>query len=215
MKSRIVLLGPPASGKGTQAELIAARHGLPITSPGAMLREEKRAGTPLGVEADKLTSQGKLMPDDLIVGLVSHWLKQHDGGFIFDGFPRSLVQARALEELLAARGTPLDAVILLEADLETLQTRVAGRLVCGKCGQIVSVGLQVSQSTDCCPRCGGELGRRTDDTPEVLAARLVEYTEKTLPLIEFYLARGILQPVDSTNHPDVVFAAVQAILEAP
>jgi adenylate kinase len=213
VKRRIVLLGPPAAGKGTQAEKIEARYKIPITSPGAILRDEKRAGTELGIEADKLTSQGKLLPDTIVVSLVRHWLSAHDGAFVFDGFPRSIGQAEALEAMLDERGTPLEVVIALEADFATLERRVAGRLMCSVCRLIVSIGLHVGSTDDPCPRCGGPLARRSDDTPEVLAERMRQYHEKTAPLLGFYETRGMLRRVDSSRDPEVVFGDVAAILE--
>ncbi|RYD71209.1 MAG: nucleoside monophosphate kinase [Verrucomicrobiaceae bacterium] len=213
MKKRIVLLGPPASGKGTQAELISARYRLPITSPGAILREERRLGTSLGIEADRLTSKGMLMPDEIIVELVERWLFQNGSAFIFDGFPRSLGQAESLERLLAVRGTPLEAVLALEADVEILEARVAHRMMCSNCGRSLSVGLHIDSSSDPCPSCGGVLTRRSDDTPETLAVRLQEYAEKTEPLSDYYASRGLLHRIQSTARPEVVFESIRAILE--
>lgn len=208
-----MLLGPPASGKGTQAELITGKYGLPVTSPGAILREEKRAGTELGIEAEKVTSQGRLLPDSMVVGLVERWLKAHNSAFIFDGFPRSVGQANALEEILAERRTPLEVVIALNADVPTLQARVAHRRMCTNCGYIVSIGLHVQHDEDPCPRCGGKLVRRSDDTPEVLAARLREYSEKTKPLLSYYEGKGLLRCVDSSAVPTIVFQSICAILD--
>lgn len=213
MKRRIVLLGPPASGKGTQAELLTERFKLPVTSPGAILREERRAGTPRGIEAERITSKGLLLPDDLIVDLVRGWLAREDGQFIFDGFPRTLGQAEALEHLLAERGTPLEVVIALEADVTTLQQRVARRLMCVSCGRTFSVGLHIEHPTDSCPVCGGTLVRRSDDTPEALETRLIEYHEKTEPLVGYYERKGLLERVNSSEQPEVVFEAIRAILE--
>lgn len=208
-----MLLGPPASGKGTQASLIQERFGIPVTSPGAMLREEKRRGTKLGLEADELTSRGRLLPDTIIVNLVSAWLAQHEGEFVFDGFPRSIGQTEALAQKLDRRNTTLDVAIVLKADVETLQRRVAGRVMCAVCGQIFSVGLHVLSVSAECPACGGELTRRKDDTPEILLARLEEYREKTEPVIAYYRENGLLREIDSTSVPEVVFESIIAILE--
>ncbi|MHA3770295.1 adenylate kinase family protein [Verrucomicrobiota bacterium sgz303538] len=213
MKRRIVLLGPPASGKGTQAELISAKFGIPTTSPGAILREERKAGTALGLEAERYTSKGRLIPDELIAGLINSWLEDHDGEFVFDGVPRSLGQAEALETVLNERNRPLDVVIALEADLETLKSRVASRVMCADCGRIFSVGLHVVSASDRCPNCGGHLIRRSDDTPETLAARLEEYSEKTEPLIAYYEQKELLRRVNSGLKPDLVFESIRAILE--
>jgi adenylate kinase len=214
VKRRIALLGAPASGKGTQAEMIESRYHIPITSPGAMLREEKRRQTPLGLEAAQLTDRGKLLPDDVVVRLTEAWLDAHDSQFILDGFPRTIGQADALEAMLAKRGTPLDVALALEADLATLQKRVASRMFCVSCRGIVSVGLHVESAAAACPRCGGVLARRDDDSPEILAARLLEYEEKTAPLLGYYEQRGLLRRVDSAHPPDVVFQSIISILEA-
>jgi adenylate kinase len=213
VKSRIVLLGPPASGKGTQAELMTAHYGIPVASPGAILREETRNGTKLGLEAETWTSQGKLLPDAIIGDLVRNWLDARDSQFVFDGFPRSLGQADALEKMMSDRNTPLEIVLALETNLQTLQNRVANRMVCTRCGQIVSVGWHVESASAPCPKCCGELGRRSDDTPEALAIRMVEYYEKTEPLLEYYASRGLLCRVDGMQTPQLVFAEVSANLD--
>src|SRR4051812_25163193 len=148
--------------------MIESRYQIPITSPGAMLRDERRQQTPLGLEAAQLTSQGKLLPDAIIVRLTETWLDTHDAEFVLDGFPRTIGQADALESMLAIRQTPLDVAFALEANLETLQKRVASRLFCMSCGAIVSVGLHVPDAASPCPKCGGLLGRREDDSPETL-----------------------------------------------
>lgn len=179
-----------------------------------MLRRERKAGTELGVKAERLTSQGQLLPDAIIVDLVSAWMRDFDHQFVFDGFPRSIGQAIALEELLASRGTPLDVVIALDADLEVLQSRVMNRLMCQRCGEIFSIGLHVTSEAEPCPKCGGPLGRRSDDSLETLAARMVEYREKTEPLLEYYGDRQLLQRVDSGRLPEAVFVSVSQILEA-
>ena len=208
------MLGAPASGKGTQAEMIQAQYQIPITSPGAMLREEKRQGSTLGLEAAKLTRKGKLLPDSMIVNLTQTWLEKEGGnGFVLDGFPRTIGQANALEEMLEKRGTPLEIVLALDASVETLRARVANRMICLQCGAVVSVGLQVESAASPCPRCGGALARRSDDSPETLVARLLEYRERTEPLLDYYSTRGLLQRVDSSRAPDVVFRAIAALLE--
>jgi adenylate kinase len=168
VKRRIVLLGPPASGKGTQAEMIAEKYQIPSASPGAMLREEKRRGTALGIEAERLTASGRLVPDDVICDVVRRWLEAHDGAFVFDGFPRSRGQADALEEMLAARGTSLEVVLSLDADYETIANRVQNRVVCGSCRTNLSTGLHVTSVESRCPKCGGPLTRRGDDNLETL-----------------------------------------------
>lgn len=193
--------------------MITARYSIPSASPGAMLRDEKTAGTPLGIEADKLTSQGQLVPDSMVNELVGRWLEKRDSQFVFDGYPRSLGQADALEQILTKRNSPLDVVLSFEADLATLQSRVQNRLVCSSCRRNFSVGLHVKGDADSCPVCAEALVRRADDNLETLALRMREYAEKTEPLICYYKERGVLRGVDSTRSPEKVFASVAEILE--
>ena len=207
------MLGPPASGKGTQADMIKRQHRIPTASPGAMLREQKKAGTPLGIEADKMTSRGLLLPDDLIVGLVKSWLEEHDGAFTFDGFPRTIGQAVTLETLLAERGTPLDIAFSLDVNFATSLNRISRRMVCDVCGAVASVGLHITNANSPCPDCGGKLHRRSDDNEETLRQRMEEYREKSEPLISHYAERGILEHVNADRTPEEVFAGITAILE--
>ena len=194
--------------------MITAKYGIPSASPGAMFREEKTAGTELGVAAHELTREGKLVPDEMVCRVVQAWLRTHDGEFIFDGFPRGLGQASALEKMLAARGTPLDVALFLEADFTTIASRVQSRLVCSNCRTNRSLGLHIANADDPCPKCGGKLVRRPDDNLETLQLRMQEYAEKTEPLVSHYRQLGLLRAVDSTRTPDLVFASVASILEA-
>ena len=178
-----------------------------------MFREEQATGTELGIAAEKLTRHGKLVPDEMVCRVVNAWLKAHGGEFIFDGFPRSLGQAGALEEMLAARNTPLDVALLLEADFDTIASRVQSRLVCTTCRTNLSLGLHVASVDAFCPKCDGKLIRRGDDNLETLHLRMKEYAEKTEPLVSHYSDLGLLRAVDSTLTPDLVFASVAAILE--
>ena len=194
--------------------MIRSKYAYPVASPGSMLRKEKSAGTELGIAADKLTARGELLPDQTIVALVSAWLTQNNGSFVFDGFPRTVGQAEALDEMLEGRNTPLDLVIALEATLETLQARVRNRLVCLNCGEIVSAGWQVADVNTPCPKCGGKLGKRSDDTPETLTRRMREYQEKTEPLLGFYSERRLLRRVDTADRPERVFDAIARFIES-
>lgn len=207
------MLGPPASGKGTQAEMITARYQFPSASPGSMLRDEKKAGSALGIEADLLTREGQLVPDGTINQLVERWLGKEGEEFVFDGYPRSVGQAEALQSMLAVRGIPLEGVLSLEADLPTLQRRVRNRVVCADCGRNYSVGLTVADEAKPCLACGGSLARRADDTDETLARRMEEYAAKTAPLGSYYAKRGLLHAVDATRGPEQVFASIVEILE--
>lgn len=193
--------------------MIKAKYSIETASPGAMLREQKKAGTPLGIEADRLTSKGQLLSDDLIIDLVGSWLGEHDSAFVFDGFPRTCGQADALEAILEKRGTPLDVALFFQAGFETIRDRVSRRMVCESCGNVVSIGLHVKDAESRCPRCGGKLHRRSDDNEETLLARMKEYHEKSEPLVGWYSDRGLLETVDANCKPDEVFAQVAAILE--
>ena len=214
MKTRIILLGPPASGKGTQAELIRAHYGIPSASPGAMLREEMRAGTPLGREADELTRDGSMVPDAMVIQLVSNWLTPHAQSFIFDGFPRTIAQAIALEKILSDLHSGLDAVFFFDVAMETIVERVMHRLTCSQCGRTFAPGLHLGADLTACPKCGGALIRRSDDTPEALERRIKEYHEKTEPLVEYYQNKGLLWRLKSTDLPEGVFTEITSILEA-
>jgi len=213
VKTRIVLLGPPASGKGTQAELIKARYGISSVSPGAMLRQEMRQGTSLGIEADRLTRGGGMVPDAMVLQLVGNWLATHAESFIFDGFPRTISQAEALDQILSDRGFSLDAVLFFDITPQIIFERVMNRLTCSQCGHSFAVGLHLESTQSRCPECGGEMTRRSDDTPEALEHRLVEYHEKTEPLVEYYRQRGILWTLKSADRPEGVFSEIAPILE--
>lgn len=213
MKTRIVLLGPPASGKGTQAEKIQAHFGIPSVSPGAMLRDEMRRGTPLGIEADRLTREGNMAPDALVLQLVGNWLQYHPDRFVFDGFPRTLAQADALEELLGERQLTLDAVLYFDLSMQTIFERVMNRLTCGECGRTFAAD-KMQGAISRCPSCGGPLIRRSDDTPEALEHRIAAYRKNTEPLVEYYRQRGILWTLKSAESPEDVFAQITSVMEA-
>src|SRR5207302_231700 len=191
VKTRIVLLGPPASGKGTQAEMIRAKYKIETPSVGAILREQAAARTEIGLAAESFTRDGRLVPDEMIVAVVETWLANHDGDFVFDGFPRTVGQAETLEVLLNKRLTPLELAISLDVGIDSIQDRVSRRMICGGCSLIVSIGWHVETADSPCPRCGAALHRRKDDTIDALEQRMIEYREKSEPLISFYAERGI------------------------
>lgn len=206
MKRRIVLIGPPASGKGTLADRLQSEKALSTVSPGNLLRAEKTAGTELGKRADEQTRYGRLVDDDTINSIVGNWLRFNGtGGFVLDGYPRTIGQAAALNGILASAGTPLDCVLLLDAPTEMLADRISRRAICSKCGNIVSVGLHIPSFDSPCPRCGGPMVRRADDTVETLRQRLVEYEAKTAPLIQFYTERNLLARIDAKCSVDQVY----------
>lgn len=201
-----MLLGPPASGKGTLADRLQSECGLATVSPGNLLRAELAAGTELGRRADAQTSRGLLVDDDTINEIVATWLRSESGnGFVFDGYPRTIGQADSLNATLSERRTGLERVLLLDASFSTLLDRVSKRAICAKCGNIVAVGLHVSSFEAQCPRCGGELVRRRDDSEETLRLRLQEYEAKTAPLIDYYMERNLLSRIDANQSTDGVF----------
>jgi adenylate kinase len=214
MNRRIVLLGPPAAGKGMQAALIHERYGLPIMSMGAVVRRETAIASDLGVEAGRYASKGRLFPDWIALGLVERWINRVGVEFVFDGFPRTLSQAEGLSKLLAGRNLSLGAAIVLVTNEETIRERVSRRMVCENCDLVVSVGVHVPSSDSKCPKCMGALKRREDDTPEALENRMIEYRARTEPLIEYYRQQKLLVKVDSEQTPEVVFRKVSEIVES-
>lgn len=208
MKRRLVLLGPPASGKGTLAGYLSENLGFAVASPGAMLRAEKEAGTEFGRKADSVTAKGSLLDDQSINMLVERWLDNNrPDSFVFDGYPRTIGQWRFVGAALDRRGAPLEQVIYLEADIDTLRDRVARRAGCTVCGKILALG---PGQTSC--ECGGSTIRRTDDTDEVLSRRIAEYNEKTVPLVGFYEAQGLLAKFDATVSAREVFESVKNLI---
>jgi len=206
-------MGPPGAGKGTQGDRIAARHGVPRLSTGDMLREARRAGTRLGEEARRFMDAGELVPDAVILGIVGEALAAPSaaGGFLFDGFPRTVAQAEALDALLRERGTPLDAVLSLDVPDDELVERLSGRRLCETGGHVTHVRV-VGGSTEC-PECGGRLIQRTDDLPETVRRRLGVHREQTEPVLEHY-ARGEsgLTAVNGLGSPDEVTERLERAL---
>ena len=210
---KIILLGPPGAGKGTQAASIREKYGIPHISTGDIFRENVRLGSPLGVEARKFMDAGQLVPDDLVVSMVADRLDKPDcvRGFLLDGFPRTLPQAEALDSYLGSRGTVLDGVILLDVDDETVVLRLSGRRVCRACGQIYHITFKPSGCGDRCDVCGGETYQRDDDTEEVIRNRLTVYHRQTSPLIAFYKEKGILRAVDAKASSGTVMNAIESL----
>ena len=211
---RIVLLGAPGSGKGTQAKKLMADKNIPQVSTGDMLREAVAAGTRFGLKAKSIMEAGNLVPDDVLLGIISERLAQPDAqdGFILDGFPRTEQQALDLEELLDEIGTPLDAAVLMDVDFEILMKRLTGRRTCSLTGKLLNVYFSPQEELDECTNAGGELIQREDDNEETISNRLDVYRENTEPLIEFYRKRDKLTTVDAEGTIDEVYERFTAAL---
>jgi adenylate kinase len=214
---RVVLLGPPGAGKGTQARRLAARWSVPQVATGDMLREAVARGTKLGLEARRYMDAGELVPDSVIIGLVRERLAQPDGrkGFVLDGFPRTAAQAEALDQLLEAEGTPLDRVVLFQVPDEEPVARLSGRRVCRSCGRNYHLTLSPPRTPGVCDHCGGELYQRTDDEEATVRRRLAVYARDTRPLVEYYRRRGLLATIAGTGSVDAVQADLIKATEGP
>ncbi|WP_422773156.1 adenylate kinase [Plantactinospora sp. WMMC1484] len=211
---RLVLVGPPGAGKGTQAEFIAAHLAVPKISTGDIFRANVSQGTPLGVEAKRYMDAGKLVPDEVTINMVRDRLAEPDAaeGFLLDGFPRTTPQAAALDKLLADLGTALDLVLELVVDDDEVIRRLSGRRTCRGCGKVWHIEFDPSSVEGLCDRCGGELFQRDDDKAETIAERLREYASKTAPLIDYYGAQGKLVGIDATGPvEDVTVRAIDAL----
>ena len=211
---RIILVGPPGAGKGTQAEKIVAKYDVAHISTGDILRANVKAGTELGKKAKSYMDAGGLVPDDVIVGMMRGRLAEDDckNGFILDGFPRTVPQAEALTALLAEMGLKLDGVILLDVDDDTVVERLCGRRMCKKCGRIFHVSFKPSTKGDLCDACGGELYQRDDDKESVIRQRLAVYHSQTAPLVDYYGKAGLLLRVPGAEAGDKVVGHLEAML---
>jgi adenylate kinase len=211
---RLVLVGPPGAGKGTQAEFIAAHLAVPKISTGDIFRANVTQGTPLGLEAKRYMDDGKLVPDEVTINMVRERLGLPDAmdGFLLDGFPRTVPQANELDKMLADMGTQLDLVMELVVDDDEVIRRLSGRLNCRGCDKIWHVEFDPPTRSGVCDRCGSELFQREDDKAETIAKRLVEYAEKTAPLIDFYGSQGKLVGIDATGLvEDITVRAIDAL----
>jgi adenylate kinase len=215
---RIVLLGPPGSGKGTQSQRLTKSHGIPQISTGDLLRAAVVAQSKLGIAAKSVMDAGKLVDDAIVLGMIQERLALPDvvSGFILDGFPRNLSQAAALEGLLKDLQQPLDVVVLMQVDNEELVRRIGGRRTCRNCGRVFNVFTSPPAPGETCPKTGGEhdLFQRPDDNEATVADRLKVYDEKTSPLANFYDKRGLLHKIDAEGDLDVVTARLEAVLAA-
>ena len=213
---KIVMLGAPGAGKGTQAKMIAAKYQIPHVSTGDIFRANIKNGTDLGKKAKEYMDQGLLVPDELTVDLVIDRLSQEDcqKGYILDGFPRTIPQAEALDAALAKRGEKMDYAVDVDVPDENIVNRMYGRRACVGCGATYHVVHNPSKKGDSCEVCGEKLILRDDDKPETVQKRLTVYHDQTQPLIDYYTGQAILRTVDGTQDMNDVFEAIVKILEA-
>ncbi len=211
---RVVLLGPPGAGKGTQAEGISKKYDIPHISTGDIFRANIKGETPLGLKVRKYLDSGLLVPDELVCEVVEDRVMQPDcaNGYLLDGFPRTVPQARFFDEFLAKRGEELDKVIDIVVDEKILMDRMTGRRVCRQCGKPYHIVTMPPKVEGVCDVCGGEVYQRSDDSPETVMNRFKVYDEQTSPLTEYYRGEGKLAPVDGAGSVPEVFSAICALL---
>ena len=211
---KIVMLGAPGAGKGTQAQRIAEKYGIPHISTGDIFRSNIKAGTELGKKAKSFIDQGLLVPDEVTIGMLLDRIHEADckNGYILDGFPRTIPQAEALTEALAKKGEAIDFAIDVDVPDEKIVTRMAGRRACVKCGMTYHIVYAAPKKEGICDNCGSELILRDDDKPETVEKRLHVYHDQTQPLIDYYTKAGILKSVDGTVDMEDVFGAIVSIL---
>lgn len=211
---RIVLLGPPGAGKGTQATQLASQYGLSHLSTGDLFRAAYREGDPLGLEAHDAISRGELVADEIVIGLVKQRLSRTHEGWLLDGFPRTREQAKSLDAFLKKEGEKLDCVLSIVVGSEELIGRLQDRRICKDCGRSYHLKFKPPTLAGQCDICGGELYQRSDDRPAAIRNRLQVYEKETAPLVEYYKAKGLLREVDGEGSMDRVYADVQAAIEA-
>ena len=212
---RLVLLGPPGAGKGTQAKMLTEQYGVPQISTGDILRAAVAAGTPLGREAKTYMDRGALVPDDVVIGIVRDRLTEPDcqSGYLLDGFPRTVAQAEALTRMLKELGEPLPIVVSLDVAEEELIRRLAGRRTCRACGESFHVEFHPPRVDGICDKCNGNLVQREDDQEETVRRRLQVYREQTEPLIGYYQSQGLLKAIKGLGETGEVFARISRVLE--
>jgi adenylate kinase len=208
---RIVLLGAPGSGKGTQAKLMVERYKVPQVSTGDLLRSAVTSGTPLGQQAKAAMDSGQLVPDDIVLGMIRERLAMPDAsnGFILDGFPRNINQAEALDRMLAELDTPLDGVLVIEVDFDLLMQRLSGRLTCESCGAVFNTYTKPPRHDSACDICGGNLHHRADDNEETISNRLRVYEAQTKPLVNYYESNGLLEHINGEGEIQEIFESME------
>ncbi len=213
---RIVLLGAPGSGKGTQAKLLVDKYKIPQMSTGDLLRAEVAAGTDLGKRAKAAMDAGQLVTDEVVLGMIQARLAKPDAksGFILDGFPRNIPQAQSLDAMLARLGQPLQLALLVDVDTDVLLKRLTGRRTCGSCGAIYNIYFSAPKTANKCDKCGGALTHRSDDNEQTVANRLKVYQQQTAPLVNYYKAQGKLRTVRGVGAVSAIFKNVTDIIES-
>ncbi len=211
---RLVLLGAPGAGKGTQAKKLIEKYAIPQISTGDLLRAAVGAGTALGKEAKSFMDKGELVPDRVVLGMVEERLKQDDckKGYILDGFPRNTAQAEALDKMLGSLGMSLSSALSVDVPFEDLMKRLTGRRTCKACGQMYNIYFNPPKKEGACDKCGGALFQRDDDKEATIKKRLDVYTAQTAPLIDYYRKKGILSSVNGTGSIDEIFSQVCKLL---
>ena len=212
---RLVLLGAPGAGKGTQAKKLIEKYGIPQISTGDLLRAAVKEGTPLGKEAKSYMDSGGLVPDSVVLGMMEERLKLDDckKGYILDGFPRNTAQAEALDKMLDSMNMPITAAVSVDVPSEDLMKRLTGRRTCKSCGQMFNVYFSAPKAEGVCDKCGAELYQRDDDKEDTIKNRLKVYEDQTAPLIKYYGDKGILNAIAGTGSIDDIFAKVCAVVE--
>ena len=212
---KIILMGPPGAGKGTQAEKLVDLYQIPHISTGDMFRKAQKDGTELGLKAKSYMDQGQLVPDEVTVGIVKERLAEADckEGFLLDGFPRTVQQADALDTILAELDMALDCVVNIEVDKAFLVDRLTGRRVCRACGATYHIANKAPKVEGVCDKCGGQLYQRGDDTIETVSNRLDVYAAQTAPLIDYYKSKGIMSSIDGSKSMEEVLADIRTALE--
>lgn len=213
---RLVLLGAPGAGKGTQAKKLIEKYHVPQISTGDILRKAVADGTPLGKEAKSYMDKGELVPDSVVIGLVKERIAQDDCkiGYILDGFPRNTAQAETLDNVLSEMNAPLDVALSVDVDKDILMKRLTGRRTCKSCGQMFNVHFSAPQKEGICDKCGGALYQRDDDKEDTIRNRLDVYDSQTAPLIDYYAKQGILKSVEGVGSIDEIFGHIVSILDA-